>query len=117
MPFTKHCTVSALFAEGEHVWILDGINNEGFSGGPVLFGTGPAQKIMAVISGYRAEPAEIVSSARAKISVPETPGIKKNAEQRRQIVNLNSGFIIAYDIKYAIEAIHRNPVGPLRPGK
>ena len=37
MPFVKHCTVSALAVQPERIWILDDINNVGFSGGPVFF--------------------------------------------------------------------------------
>src|ERR1700730_18634128 len=37
-PFVKHCTISA--TDKKHrSWVLDGINNAGFSGGPVIFGT------------------------------------------------------------------------------
>ena len=36
-------------------FILDGINNPGFSGGPVYLGTGNALKFIAVISGYYLE--------------------------------------------------------------
>jgi hypothetical protein len=59
MPFIKHCTISGKFVEPMDYWVLDGINNGGFSGGPVVFLTGPAQKIMAVISGYQTEPADV----------------------------------------------------------
>jgi hypothetical protein len=90
------------------IWVLDGINNPGFSGGPVIFKTGPEQKILAVISGYHLEPTEVVSSAAAKKKAPEK-------RTQKQTVNLNSGFIIAYDIKYVVEAINKNPIGPL-PG-
>jgi hypothetical protein len=34
------------------MWILDGINNRGFSGGPVIMGTGADIKFVAVISGH-----------------------------------------------------------------
>ncbi len=64
LPLVKHCTVSAIVSNSEglgitrvmgeenrRIWVLDGLNNEGFSGGPVIFRTGPEQKIMAVVSG------------------------------------------------------------------
>jgi hypothetical protein len=103
LPFVKHCTISAHIVD-ERIWILDGINNGGFSGGPVIFGTGQQQKILGVISGYWLEPAEVIYS----ISAPPPP---------KATVGLNSGFIIAYDISYAIDAIHKNPAGPLRKAK
>jgi hypothetical protein len=32
----------------------------------------------------------------------------------KETVNVNSGFIIAFDIQSAIDAIHEHPIGPLR---
>jgi hypothetical protein len=109
MPFVKHCTVSAITNDGLQIWVLDGINNAGFSGGPVIFRTGPEQKIMAVISGYHLEPAEVISSTFKPLKAEDDPTRKK------QTVNLNSGFMIAYDVSYAINAIHKHPIDPVRP--
>lgn len=60
MPFIKRCTVSGQITSPQIIWVLDGINNEGFSGGPVVFQTGPSQQIIAVVSGFRTEPIEVV---------------------------------------------------------
>lgn len=116
MPFIKHCTVSALPNLDPKVWVLDGINNEGFSGGLVVFRTGQEQKIFAVISGYRLEPTEVISSASLR-GTPTTPtiGRRRLGVPAKSTVNLNSGFIFAYDIAPAIEAIRKRPIGPLRP--
>jgi hypothetical protein len=112
LPYVKHCTVSMLATAEPRIWILDGINNEGFSGGPVIFRTGSDQKIFAVISGYVLEPTDVfLSTAPAKKKMP----VGKSTEKQR--VNLNSGFIVAYDINYAIDAINKNPIGPLRSSK
>jgi hypothetical protein len=123
MPFIKHCTVSAMTTSGsvmtqgeKMIWVLDGINNGGFSGGPVIFRTGPDQRIMAVVSGYIIEPTAVTSSGLGK-SVPKNPKRKTLAAQHKQTVNVNSGFIISYDISYAIAAIGKHPVGPLRKAK
>ena len=35
-------------------------------------------------------------------------------KQPAEIVNVNSGFFVAYDISLAVDAIHKNPIGPLR---
>jgi hypothetical protein len=107
MPFMKRCTISGRYIAPQNIWVLDGINNLGFSGGPVVFGTGPAQQTMAVISGYQTEPAAVVP-------VPKQPGHSSKPKKRpKEMVNVNSGFIIAYDISYAVEAIKKNPIGPL----
>jgi hypothetical protein len=121
-PYIKHCTMSARLQEkGLGIWVLDGINNEGFSGGPVLFATGLNQKVFAVISGYHTEPLEVLPAQlpgqRHTSSIPASPKLpgKKSNEQEKEIVNANSGFIIAFDIGPAIKAIQDNPIGPLRP--
>lgn len=57
-PFIKHCTVSA--QRGAEGWVLDGINNLGFSGGPVITGKATDMKVIGVISGFLPEPAEVI---------------------------------------------------------
>jgi hypothetical protein len=37
LPYMKHCYVSAILSGPPTVFVLDGINNFGFSGGPVLY--------------------------------------------------------------------------------
>ena len=49
LPYVKHCGVSALPQGDKRFWTLDGINNAGFSGGPVTYLTGPQQQVFAVI--------------------------------------------------------------------
>jgi hypothetical protein len=121
LPYIKHCTISAkLLNKGLEIFVLDGINNEGFSGGPVLFTTGPDQKIFAVISGFHQEPLEVLpapsSGQRQTNSIPPSPKLPgaKSMKPKKEIVNANSGFIIAFDIEPAIKAIQDNPIGPLR---
>src|ERR1035437_8924420 len=97
MPFVNHCTVSAMSEDGKQIYVLDGINNKGFSGGPVIFRTGPDQRIMAVVSGYIIEPTAVTSSGLDK-SGRKSPNKTTLATQRKQTVDVNSGFIISYDI-------------------
>ena len=127
MPFVKHCFISALATEDKRFWILDGINNAGFSGGPVAYLTGPQQQVFAVVSGYRTEPTDVITSPSQKLTPPKASRPPQDKSKRlrakeaaagaKQTVNLNSGFIIAFDIRYAIDAIHKNPIGPLRNAK
>jgi hypothetical protein len=109
VPFVKHCFVSALPDRNapQRVWYLDGVNNNGFSGGPVLYRTGTDQIIIGVVSGFWTEqrdPTALDSDAL----IPGSPGNQ---------VYQNPGFIIAYDIAYATDAIKAHPIGPLRPKK
>jgi Trypsin-like peptidase domain len=108
MPFVKHCFISSLPDRQTKAVMLDGINNPGFSGGPVIYQTGPEQKIIAVISGIVTEPSEVLPSIVAKIPLESSP------EHHKEKVNANSGFIVAYSIDPAVEAIRKNPIGPLR---
>jgi hypothetical protein len=105
LPFVKHCTISAQIISPQRVWVLDGINNEGFSGGPVVFQTGPSQQIIGVISGFWREPIEVVP-----LEEPQGQAHPKEAALA------NAGFIFAFDMTPAIEAIKKNPVGPKRAG-
>jgi hypothetical protein len=111
MPLVKHCFVSSAPTSEPRMWVLDGINNPGFSGGPVVFRTGAAQKIMAVVSGYWQEPAEVVPEPAEGA---ERPPQAVPLEHPKEMVLVNTGFVLAFDIKYAIEAIHQHPIGPLR---
>jgi hypothetical protein len=119
-PFVKRCTLSAsMIQNGITVFVLDGLNNLGFSGGPVVTGKGGSLDVFAVVSGFHAEPLEVLPAPEPGQSYvspipppPQLPG-QKSKQQPRQVVESNSGLILAYDITPAIEAIHANPIGPL----
>lgn len=120
LPYIKHCGVSGMDTDSR-LWILDGINNAGFSGGPVIFGTGNDLKIVAVISGYVQEPTEVIAGAPALVvanrrnqnsQAPKT--YPDGKEHNKQTVNLNSGFILAYDIEHAVDLIKAHPIGAER---
>jgi hypothetical protein len=88
-PFVKKAIFSGQKTEpdGAHVWFLDGINNPGFSGGPVVFKQGGSDSwhVAAVVSGYRAEHVGVHGGEGA--------------------VPVNTGIIVAHDIAAAVEAI------------
>ena len=94
LPFVKKATVS-LFDEA--IFLLDGHNNPGFSGGPVVF-TEPKKsefKVAAVISSYRAVSEPIFAGNEA------TP----------RVYRYNTGIIVAHMIDEAIVLIEQKPVG------
>jgi len=119
LPFVKHCTLSGSIVQNNTtIFVLDGINNLGFSGAPVLAGNGDSQAVFAVVSGYHAEPLEVLPAPERRQAYvgpvspsPESPDRK--SEQGKEIVESNSGLIEAYDITPAIKAIRANPIGPL----
>jgi hypothetical protein len=95
MPLVKRATVSAL---DQHAFLLDGHNNPGFSGGPVVFSqpnTPVELRVAAVISGFEAV---------------EQP-VFKGEEETAFTYRYNTGIIVAHDIRWAIAMIAENPVG------
>jgi hypothetical protein len=94
IPLVKKATVSALDRD---VLLLDGHNNPGFSGGPVVFvrpGTRDC-RIAAIVSSYQAV---------------EEP-ILLHGQETELVYEYNTGIIVAYSIKHAIDLIAENPVG------
>lgn len=92
-PFEKHAYLSAIdnLDASAVIFYLDGFNNPGFSGGPVVFYDYKRSKwmIVAVISGYRS------TEAQARVG--------------RNFVNtnilVNSGIVITYSVQHAVDAI------------
>ena len=100
IPLIKGGILSAIkFEEGASWLLVDGHNNAGFSGGPVIFkpleGKIGIWKIAAVISGYRIENASVIDNTRKIIGYAEG----------------NSGILVATGIKTAVGLIKSNPVG------
>jgi hypothetical protein len=96
IPFVKRGIISA-FANGDgEPFFVDGINNPGFSGGPVSVVKSPENpSIIGVVSGYRFEEQPVYHQGQ-KIDLN---------------VQVNTGLLIAYSIDYAIDAIKKNPIG------
>lgn len=99
VPFVKRATVSSVrtSASGQISIFLDGHNNPGFSGGPVLFKVREQGelKVAAVVSGYRFENEPVYQDDQA---LPLT-------------YRYNTGIIISYGIKHAVGLTHLNPIG------
>lgn len=116
MPFIKHCYISGMIVEPIKMLVLDGINNSGFSGGPLLYNTGKSQVVIGVIAGYYPERGEVHS-----IEVPDTStGARTRRNQRvvetrkkkeSSFVVLNSGLVYAYMLDSTLAAIRENPMG------
>lgn len=98
LPFVKHGIISAFEAAGRRgqPFFIDGINNPGFSGGPIVrVPSNGSPAIIGVISGYRFD---------------QEPVFQKSAATE-MFVKANTGLVIAYPIDYAIEAIAKGPSG------
>jgi len=94
MPFVKRALVS-LF-DGP-VFYLDGHNNPGFSGGPVVYRIPQSDelRVAAVISGYK--------------SVQEP--VQSGEIATTMTISQNTGIIVSHAIKGAIDIIENNPIG------
>jgi hypothetical protein len=99
MPFVKKGIVSAMEFEDkeEKILYVDGYNNPGFSGGPIVYKDlkDKKLKVAAVVSGYRNQLADIYEKDKATALKAVT----------------NSGILLGYAIDSAIDAIKNNPIG------
>jgi hypothetical protein len=98
LPFAKKATLSMINVTKNSVMYLDGINNSGFSGGPVAFAVAGNQKlwrIAGVISSYLTAP-EVISHQN------EDVGLRYAA---------NTGLIKATPINLAVDLVEANPNG------
>ena len=97
IPLVKRAIVSAFYEKnGINIWLLDGHNNSGFSGGPIV-SVAPYDKmdnqfIAGIISGYINE--------NKKMSLKDGKGVESELS-----LNDNSGIIISYPSKYILETI------------
>lgn len=94
LPFVKRATLSLFNGT---VFLLDGHNNPGFSGAPVVF-TEPQKlefKVGAVVSGYQYVDEPIYDG-------PPTSGLT---------YRYNTGLIVTHAINDALDWIKGNPIG------
>lgn len=93
LPFIKRGTMSAIDATNPDavVYYIDGFNNPGFSGGPIVFWefSSRTYKILAVVQGYKEDTAKMLV----------------NGQQVDTNILVNSGIIVGYGIEQAIQAI------------
>lgn len=99
-PFVKKGTLSSAFTSHDGVAriYIDAINNEGFSGGPIVFqppGRNEFQ-VAGVVSKFKI--------AFEKVIDPE-------GDHTEMTVAYNTGFLVGFDISNAIKIIELNPGG------
>jgi hypothetical protein len=99
LPFVKRGILSAyIFGDVIDGFYLDAINNPGFSGGPVVArGAQPGDiDVVGVVSGYR--------SQQEAVSMRGVPSAELS-------VQTNTGLLLAFNIRHALQVIEKNPVG------
>jgi S1-C subfamily serine protease len=99
LPFVKKAVISCMYTtdNGTKMFFLDGQNNPGFSGGPVVFKEQNKNdyKVTSVISGFR---------------YTEEP-VYQGDNKVPLAYRYNTGIIISYGIKHAVDLIESNPIG------
>lgn len=96
-PLIKRGTASSLGGGDPQVLFVDTLSNEGFSGGPVTFlapNTPQGVRVAGVISGFRTHPEPVIGS---------------DGEPTGAYIQMNTGLLRAYGIKYALDLIDRMP--------
>jgi S1-C subfamily serine protease len=96
IPFIKRGTMSAIDGSNPQapVIYIDGFNNPGFSGGPIVYWDfkAHAYRILGVVQGYKEETAKMM--------------VNGHLADTKLLVN--SGILIGYSIKHVTEAIESN---------
>lgn len=135
MPFVKKAIYSGTvpLAADKHsiLLLLDGFNNPGFSGGPVVykdpFSSSLDYNVIGVISGFQPDISTVVekhpikSRDEASPEAKEQPWrIKSNSDgtlfeykDTDKAVPLNTGIVRAFALFPAIELIRKHPTGPI----
>jgi hypothetical protein len=126
--FIKKAIMSAQKNEnGAGTIFLDGHNNPGFSGGPIVYRdlnrSDFIYKVAGVVSGFRHDitpvlkPEEIKPEQVKPEDIAQARLIRKDGRLFRlndtdEMVKFNTGIVIGYDIKHALDIIGQNPIGP-----
>jgi len=101
LPFLKSGIVSAVDDRDPEASILylDGQNNPGFSGGPIVFWHPPSRgfRVAGVVRGYRNEALPVLK--RTDLDDPEARAYND------LYTRSNSGIVIGYDIVHIVDAI------------
>ena len=105
LPFVKKAIVSLLDRD---TFLLDGHNNPGFSGGPVVFReAGKVDlNVFAVVSGFQA--------VNEPVYVGDSPVYAGAGEP--VVFRYNTGIIVTWSVDFAVELIKANPIGAMRNG-
>jgi hypothetical protein len=99
LPLVKKGALSAVYFGPDKHLLIDGHNNPGFSGGPVVFSqpnkVPPKYKVAGVISAYRYE----------------WDSVFLEDQETSLRFKYNTGIVIAQDIAHVISIIESNPIG------
>jgi hypothetical protein len=128
LAFIKKAIMSASTNDrGVLAIFLDGQNNPGFSGGPIVYRdldkSDFTYKVMGVVSGFRFDrnpvlkpieikPEQIQTEDMARGRIIQKSGHIYRLEETDELVDFNTGIVAGYGIDHALALISKNPVGP-----
>jgi hypothetical protein len=103
IPFLKSGIISAMDDRDSeaHLLYIDGQNNPGFSGGPIVFWHSESRRfrVAGVVRGYKNEALPVLK--KKNLDDPRAPAYND------LYTRANSGIVIAYDIRHIVDAIRR----------
>jgi len=112
LPFVKKgiCSSIRKVDDVNVIVFIDGHNNPGFSGGPIIFKDLSTNKlnVAGVISAYRNHPDPVFKKQMKIVEGKEVV----SQEETELIAISNAGIVLGYSIDPAIEEIRNNPIGP-----
>lgn len=124
----KRGTLSAIVVENEAKMILlDGFNNPGFSGGPIVYRRPGDPNVMfyvaGVVAGFHPELVPVTKPVTIEVGQdlnsidPWRIGTLENGRKTvlrdtDEVVPLNTGIVLGYSIEHAVDLIREHPIGP-----
>jgi hypothetical protein len=128
LAFIKKAILSASTLEnGVTTIFLDGHNNPGFSGGPIVYRDLDRSdftfKLAGVVSGFRFDrtpvlkpeeikPEQIKPEDVARGRIVTKDGHLFRLNDSEELVDFNTGIVVGYSISHALDLIGKNPIGP-----
>ena len=107
LPFVKSGVFSAMTFQDPRKMFIDGHNNTGFSGGPVVFYEHEDRKkdlrVAGVVASYPTPLEPVVNKGGEPILNPDDEPIAYARE--------NPGITVAFNIRHATDLIEANPIG------
>lgn len=102
LAFIKSGVLSALDTSNSDAVViyLDGHNNPGFSGGPIVYTHKKSLKVLGVIKGFTQVGRPVVK--KKDLNNPTAPA------HEDLFVGTNTGIVVGYNIRHIIEAIRRH---------
>src|SRR5262245_26406361 len=113
--------------KGVRTVFLDGHNNPGFSGGPIVYRDLErrdfAYKVAGVVAGYHFGATPVLKPEEIKLEQVKPEDIAQGRIIQRdgrpfrlndieQLVKFNTGIVVGYEIEHALDLINKIPIGP-----